>query len=526
MPRLDENPILDLGRTPVPGGAPSGIDAADDEGYILIQAEVSKLGRIEAGEPDWYQVEQSAVELLRSKSKDIEIASQLGMALFKRYGYAGLSASLGMLTEMVNTFWDDCFPERPRRRKARIESLADQFSEGGWFRENQPKPDDFDAIDQCVARITALEEALKARMPDEPPEFGKFIRGIKELAGRRPAAAPAPVAQASDSGAAAPSAAPPAAGAAGSFSAGEVSDVSGAVNAMLAAAAFIRKADPTDPIPYAIIRTIKWAKISLPTSDAAKFQIDPPENTTVEALTHQFSNGVWEHLLKGAEAAFRSSDPLWLDLQRYACAAMAGLGPGYEKARQAVMGVTAGLVNRLGEGLFELKFRTGMPLCSGETRMWIETEVAPPRGNAGGSDASMSNGKLTEASDKARKLAGEGKLKEAVAELREGLASCNQRRDRLMWMLAIAKLCFDSQRLQVAAPLLEECAQEIERYHIDEWEPALAVGVAQTLYRCRKAITAGQKDPAADDLRGVHESFAWLCQLDPLAALSAEPAGK
>lgn len=517
MPTVDENAILELGKKPIDGSAPTGTSVAEDELYITVLAELGKMDRIEAGNPEWFKIEQNCTTILRSKSKDFEIASALGYALFRRYGYAGLSANLAMLTEMVITFWDNSFPDRPRRRKARIEALGDRFSDQNWFRENQPKSDDFDALDACLTRAEALKAALLAKMPDDPPQLDKFIKGLKEHAGKRPkAAAPAaPAASGDSAGASSPG------GGGGSFSGGEIADVSGAVNSVLKAALFLRQASATDPLAYALVRVVKWSKMALPDTDAGKFQIQPPETSKIEALTHQFGQGLWEHLLKNAESAFRSEDPLWLDLQRYVCAAMVGLGPPYEKARQAVLAQTGALVQRLGPGVFELKFRTGVPLCSGETRMWIETEALPSKpATKGGS--SGTNGKLEEASGKARQLAASGKLKEALAELQEGLALCHQRRDRFLWRVRIAQLCYDTQKLQLAAPLLEECFAEIQKHRIDEWEPTLAVEVAQTLYRCRKALTAAEKSPTPETIRGVKDSFGWLCQLDPLAALGAE----
>lgn len=522
MPKLDETPIIELGRTPIPGADPCGADAAEDEQYIAVMAELGKCDRIESDEPEWYQMEQDATAVLQTKSKDFEIASALGHALFKLYSYAGLAASLGLINELAKNFWDNGFPTRPRRRKARVEALATRFTDQGWLRDNQPKPDDFDGLDLCLARAEELKNTLTAKMPDEPPDFRKFIQGLKEHAAKRPkpaaAAAPAPTPAAG----AAPAAAGGGAGEA--FVGGQATDASGAVNAILSAATFLRKADLTDPIPYAVVRVMKWAKISLPTTDDAKYKIPPPDKSVAEALPHQMTNGLWEILLKGAEAAFRSNDPLWLDLQRYVCAAMTGLGATYEKARQAVMGQTAALVQRLGPGLFELRFNGGMPLCSGETKMWIESDVAPAK-SGGGDGSTMSNGKLSEASDKARKLASSGKLKEALKELHDGLQACTQRRDRFLWRLHIARLCFEAQRLQLAAPLLEECFEEVQRFHVDEWEPTLAVGVAQTLYRCRKSLTMAEKAPPPEALQRVRDSFAWLCQLDPLAALAAEPSG-
>lgn len=523
MASYDEQQVLDLGTNPIPGGDPCGSDVADDEQYIEVNAQISGLDRIESEEPDWYMIEQSTINILSSKSKDVEMAAALGHALFKQHSYAGLAATLGLFTELVKNFWDNLYPARPRRRKARMEMLTDRFSEHGWFRDNQPKPDEFDAVDLCLVRIDEFTAALSEKMPDDPPDVKKFVRGLKELAARRPKpqeAAPAAPAAAPVAGAA------PAAAGGATFAAGDVADKSGALNAISGASTFLRKADATDAIPYAITRIMKWSSMSLPTSDEAKTQIPPPEKTAVEALVHQHANGMWEFLLNNAESAFRSQDPLWLDLQRYTCSAMVGLGAPYDIARETIMSLTGALVKRLGNGLYDLTFRGGMPLCSGETRMWLESEVVASQEGGGGGGGTAGNGQLDEATAKARKLAGAGKLKEGLRELQEGLATCTQRRDRFMWRLRIAQLCFEAKKLQLSASLLEDCAAEIRRYHIDEWEPVLAVDVAQTLYKCRKTLTLADKAPAQEALQSVRDSFAWLCQLDPLAALAAEPSGQ
>ena len=166
MASYDEQQILDLGRNPIPGGDPCGSDVADDEQYIEIDAQISGLDRIEAEPPDWFTVEQGAINILRSKAKDVEMAAALGHALFKQHSYAGLAAALGLFTELVKNFWDNLFPARPRRRKARMETLTDRFSEKGWFRDNQPKPDEFDAVDLCLARAEEFVAALTEKMPD------------------------------------------------------------------------------------------------------------------------------------------------------------------------------------------------------------------------------------------------------------------------------------------------------------------------------------------------------------------------
>ncbi|MBK8269747.1 MAG: type VI secretion system protein TssA [Planctomycetes bacterium] len=521
MSNFDEASILALATEPIAGAAATGIDAADDENYILVLSELNRIGRIEGDPPNWFNIVQGATNVLQRKSKDVEMAAAMGYALFKLHGYTGLAGALKLLTDLCTNFWDGLFPERPRRRKARIESLTEAMVEGGWFKESPPKPNEFDAVDSCVARIGELTTVITEKMADDPPDFSKCTRALKELAAKRPkpAEAAAPAASAS-----------PAGGGGGGEPlppVGEPANTNAAESQILTICTYIRKAEPTNPLPYAIVRLTKWAMMSLPTSDDAKYQIPPPEATVIDAAQHQAANGMWDYLLNSAESAFRTQDPLWLDLQRYSCMAMAGLGPQYENARQSIMTITGGLVRKLGSGLFELRFRSGTPLCGGDTKMWIESEVASAgSGGGGGGGAGQSNGKLTEASDTARKLAGSGKLKEAVAALQEGLSVCTQRRDRFLWRLRIAQLCFDAQRIQLALPLLEECCEDVKRHRIDEWEPSVAVEAAQTLYRCRKAHAVLMKDPAPELVPGVRESFAWLCQLDPSAALAVEPSGK
>jgi type VI secretion system protein VasJ len=513
MASFDEAAILGFGTTPLPGDNPCGTECAEEEHYLSAQAEVSKLGRVGVEEPSWLQLEQDCLGLLRERTRDVEIASWLALALFRRHGYAGLAAGLGLLDALLRNFWDQLHPARPRRRKARIEALAIPFVDGLWFREHTPKTHEFDSVDACVTRAQALVDAFNQRMPDEPLDFRKFLEGLKTAAAKRPKPdAPVPSAPSAAAGSAVP---------AEGAGAAPITDVSGATKALLAAATFLQKSDPTNPVSYGVVRVVKWSRVSLPPT--APVQAGAPEASLISALAAQHAAGDWTNLLSSAESVFRTA-PLWLDLQRHAAAAMSALGPPYEKARQTVLGLTAALLRRLGDAVYSLNFRTGLPLCSGETRMWLESELGSVEGGSSSGSHAAGNGRLDEATSKARTLAGGGKLKEALRELQGGLATCTQRRERLLWRLRIAQLCSDAGRLQLAAPLLEECYEETRRYRLTEWEPTVAVDVAQALYKCRKALANSAKPPSPEAVERVRESFSWLCQLDPLMALAVEPA--
>jgi type VI secretion system protein VasJ len=133
---------------------------------------------------------------------------------------------------------------------------------------------------------------------------------------------------------------------------------------------------------------------------------------------------------------------------------------------------------------------------------------------------------LTEAWEKAQQLAGSGQVQGAMELLQAGLDGSGQRRDRYLWRLRMAQLCCDASRFALAASLVELCCQESGRFCIDEWEPRLAAEAAGVLYRARRALMLADKQPEAAVVQAVRESYARLCQLDPMAALSAEPPGK
>jgi len=537
---LDEAPILAFAAASHSGG-PAGIDVADDPDYLYISGELDKLDSLEAQEsakargddpqPNWFEIELRAQRLLETKTKDMVLACWYAMALFHRYEYAGLSAGLGLINEYVKS-WEAIFPERERKKKAQIEALGERFIVGGmseWFRHKPLQAtapaDAFDAVDKAVQRAESIRDAVGAKMPDDKPDLAKFISALKGFAGLRPKAeAPAP---APAPGATASTGAAPATGGGGgeaTYTPTAVADVSGAMTAIYGAVKFLREADMANPVPYAVIRAAKWAKASLPPPGEARTTLPPPEAALLTKHAALFQEGKWEPLLKAAEADFRGNDPLWLDLQRYVCAAMTNLGAPFELAKKSVMALTGALVQRLGPGIFELRFKNGTPLCSGETKLWIETECAVSSGRpSGGGGGAAANGKLTEAYEKARGMAGSGKLAEALAELNEGLAACAQRRDRLLWRLRIAQLCADAGKHAVAVPLLEQCQVDIERHHVEEWEPAVAAEVAHALYRCRKALMALEKQPTPESRERLSGAFAWLCRLDPPAALALEP---
>src|SRR5438270_2863727 len=60
---------------------------------------------------DWPTVIKLSTEALSKKSKDLQLAAWLTEALIKRNGMAGLLDGLQVLGALIETFWDNLYPE-------------------------------------------------------------------------------------------------------------------------------------------------------------------------------------------------------------------------------------------------------------------------------------------------------------------------------------------------------------------------------------------------------------------------------
>jgi predicted component of type VI protein secretion system len=107
---------------PIPGGAPSGIDARYEPLHEAIRGQIALLDAVAGGEVDWDRVRTDAGRLLSTTSKDLLVASYLAFALFKLEGLRGLAIGVQAIARMSDAHWDGMFPPAPRAR-ARVNAI-------------------------------------------------------------------------------------------------------------------------------------------------------------------------------------------------------------------------------------------------------------------------------------------------------------------------------------------------------------------------------------------------------------------
>jgi type VI secretion system protein VasJ len=530
---MNPDAIIALGRDPVSAAAPAGENVRYDETFEQLQAQMDRIGSIAGVPVDWRKVVELSTGILKSKAKDLLVATYLTLGLFETEGYKGLAAGLDAYRELVSKYWEPCFP-RPKPPLARInaiqylsEKVMTAIDPPDGRPKRAPTGAEKEGVHKSAEAAIALDAALQAAYAGqgESPNFAPFVRAmktLKERAGPLTAEAPAGAvgAEGGASGAAAPAAGGGATGAPVAMD--SFRTPTQALQTVKAVAKFLLSQDGKDPTGYRLSRMAAFG----PLTELPKDKLIPGPPAPRRGFFENLAGaGDWPQLLTEAEGQFGST-PLWLDMQRYVALALGGLGGAHSAARDAVLMEAAALFARM-PGLFELTFKDNTPFADGATRAWIAQ--AAPTGGSGGSKggAAASSGaggdKVATAMREARKMLAESKPAEAVARLSSQVEASSGRRDRFRAQLALATLCLEMGRLSLAASLLEGLESVIDAYRLEEWEPDLAAEALYDLYEC---LTKANAKPTPEQQARLHAVFGRMARLDPATALKLESARK
>lgn len=531
---------------PIPGASPAGVAARLDPEYQAVAEEVGKLDAVTGGEVDWKKVTAGAGGILEKRSKDVVIAAYLAHALHVTGGVDGLATGAALLAELLDRYWDTAFPE-VKRVRGRVNAVQ-------WFLEKTLRAldgaragaGDQERVATLDAAARRFSEVARARFAEQAPAFGPLLEAVGRLAAdaERAAAPPPPPAPSAAPQATAPQAAaapgappPPAASAAPApaapampaavgtlASADAATDFLRDAGAALAAAGHtVRRASPSDPLAYRVLRTGVWLHLAAePPADGGKTSVPPPSEDLRAQLKALAQNQKWAALLEETESAL-GQNRFWLDLHRLTAQALAGLGGGHDRARDAVAAELRTLLVRM-PALPTLAFADGTPFADAQTRAWLEEEVAPKPGGGSAAAAAPDEGAaldpaILERLARARKLFGGGQAKEALAEFQAFVAARPGGRAQFRARLDLARACAGAGLTALAKATYEELDREAVAHGLDAWEPALAGECLKGLVATARALS---KDPRGAT-PGLEARYQRLCRLDPAAAHEVWP---
>lgn len=435
-------------------------------------------------------------------------------------------------------------------RAAAIEEgkmTAEQFDDAVDHTPKSFYDERFATLTGCLESLGALDDVCAERFADYAPNFGKLKSALEEIkqvvyiflqkkreaepdaepveAAPEAEAAPEPEAVSADSYAAAVPARAPAPKPKRGALAAEPADRDDAVERVVTVARWIRQQEPYSPVPYMLLRGLRWGELRANGAEPDAALLEPPPTEVRQQLRNFARDGQWTELLEAAEAAMgMPCGRAWLDLQRHVVRACEELGSYYDPIASAVKSGLRALLADI-PNLPEMSLTDDTPAANAETQAWIREHVAAPAAPAPAVDdwapapePEQEAGEQAEAGPPdayqlALEAAQSGRVEEAIETLTREAAQERSGRARFQRRVQLAQICLASGHEAIARPILDEVAAEIDRRQLESWEAGDTLAHALALlYR-----SMAKMDAPEDERRKI---YARICRLDAVQALA------
>lgn len=476
----------------------------------------------------------TAEQLLKSTTKDFQIASYLTIGLAETKGYPGLNDGVVLLWGMMDALWDGSFPKSKLGKQGALQFAAQKLNE--FVGSTPAVENDREYLESAVAAMKRLQKVTIEKMENKAPALSDTLEGLGKALSRLPVPVVEEIIEEGKStdvtpGHTANTASQPDTArdqaaekklriehAGNQLENGQDKPLN-LINIREQTVQFIRQwrqVEPGHPGSYALLRTFLWAGVT--EAPAPELLVYAPDPLRVDYFNKAMERKEYKEVLEEAEGDI-AEFPYWLDLQRYVTTCMQRLGFEYESAAIEVLDATALLVSRV-PTLQTLKFGNDTPLADGQTLGWLEEDVLPRLGGAGeiGGGALSMNEQDEQRNtlfDEARSMLDKKGLSEALSLLRRGERLEETQRGKFQCRLQEAMLCIRGNAPDIAAHILEELDARITLHRLDEWDPAVALQVWEQWYQCLHLL---DNDEAIVD---VNKStiFEKVTRLDSILAL-------
>lgn len=248
-----------LGTHPLPGDSPAGANVRYEPEFEELEAEVAKMGNPAAGEIKWKRVVELSETILKEKCKDLLVGAYYAYGMLQQQGYQGLEQGLATINGMVQSYWDDLFPEarRMRARETALDWLIDKVT--AHLESSPPaSAEEVPVLEEAARTVDVFTEFINPKLESPNPKLAAFSRAL----GAKASEASGGGEQEGDmEGETTPAAQSPAAGA--GASSGLITNRKVAFERLKEVADYLKRTEPHSPVAYLVQRAIKWGDMSL-----------------------------------------------------------------------------------------------------------------------------------------------------------------------------------------------------------------------------------------------------------------------
>jgi type VI secretion system protein ImpA len=312
----------------------------------------------------------------------------------------------------------------------------------------------------------------------------------------------------------------------------EPSSVEDAIERLLAVGRYLQREQPFNPMPYLIPRALRFGELRATGGAPDPMFLQAPPTEVRMELKRLSVEGSWDQLREKAEEAVGlPCGRAWLDGQRYAWTAC--FYSGAQLPAQAILSEVRALVADFPQ-ITQWVLADDTPAANPETIQWMQqngvfpapppqpaVETAPPAVQwipppmplstpGAGNDEPV----LPDVYDLAMEAARSGRAEEALTMLSREVVGETSGRGKFLRKVQLAQVCLATGNDDIARPILQELAEEIERRGLEAWEGSDLIGPPLALlYRCFAANGNGEIEER-------HKLYARICRLDPARALT------
>jgi type VI secretion system protein ImpA len=291
-------------------------------------------------------------------------------------------------------------------------------------------------------------------------------------------------------------------------------------------AQFLRRENPKNPVPYLLLRALRWGELREAGSSLNPVMLEAPPTERRTQLKKNAMEGNWADVLENAEDAMKlPCGRGWLDLQRYAVRACESLGSDFDPVGAAIRSELKSLLADYPD-LVTSCLMDDTPAANPETQTWLQEAILPPPPAPAPpepepvpvpvvmAEPPKTNGeKPPDVIELAMKAARSGRVQEAIEMLTREIGQERSGRGRFHRQIQLANIFLATKHEAIAYPILVELAEEIDRRKLEEWEePAVVAQPLALLYRCAEKL--GRDDAEKQKI------YQKLCRLDPAQALT------
>lgn len=473
--------------SPVSEEEPGGDDCRLSGEFNQLLSLVVNRTRAAEFSPQWGDAAKMAIEILKTKSKDLGVVVRLIEAAFISDGFPVMADGLVIINRLLEEYWLTLFPEydeydfEPRANA--IMSLQEllmrqtiiKYGEAHLYSPSYANRAEADRekqiLDTIVQQLDKLDKFTYENFGDDAPDINDLKKDYKTFHNKMMEVYKVFVEQDKSAAAAEASAVE------NMLQADldkaedderranlpkitkEPEDLKDTIERLHDCVNFLLENKPDDVLPYALNRILYWYSTLFFGSS------ESPKADDKQKVLELVASEQWKDLIKQCELTFKNGGHHWLDLQRYIAVASEKLGGKYNAVGEMVSDF-AGDYSAKKPMLLDVKLPDSTPAASAETNEWIKDQQKSKGGGGGGGDEDLYSETIAEATALAQK----GSLGEAIKMLADAAKSAKSGRESYYWRLHTVEFCITTGQAKTAIPYVEKLVEDVLKDDVSNWE--------------------------------------------------------